>query len=320
MKRFYAVAATFVSFLLCGSVIALSAGDTKPAKRAFSLVVREGFGSIRVGDLNTTLYSINHDETYEWVREYYPERCVGEILELPNHFKDWETELRWAPGRFAIGIAVSAPTRFYGKSFLTYTIIGTSGTQTETDTYESEIRASAPLKLNLYYSLPIMSKFNLVMNGGIGYYHARMTQNHVWQFRYPYNSASIGSTYIDVTGQTIGYHCGLALEYKISDRFSIMAESQWRMAKIRTLKGSSYTEQELYDSDHNLVDTINISVEGILYHYVGFDPWTGIPREKLKVSEIDPPWAGSDEPSDIRKAILDLSGFTFKIGLKIGLF
>lgn len=40
----------------------------------------------------------------------------------------------------------------------------------------------------------------------------------------------------------------------------------------------------------------------------------------MKVSNLEAPWVGADMPSDIRYAFLDPGGFTFKIGLKIGLF
>ncbi len=309
---------TLCSLLIIGSTFPKEGAPA--TRRSFSLVIREGFGSIRVGDLNTTLYSINHDSVYEWIRENYPERCVGEILELPNHFKDWEAELRWAPGRFAVGIAVSAPTHFYGKSFLTYTIIGDYGTQTQNETYESEIRASAPVKLNLYYSFPIMSKFNIVINGGAGFYHARMTQNHISYFRWPLSSSSLGYDSFDVSGKAIGCHCSLALEYKINDRFSLLAESSWRLAKIRTLRGSYQLYYQEFNSDGSLYNSGNYATEGILYHYKGFDDITGTPHEKMMVNDEPPPWGGIDTPWDGRKAFLDLSGFTVRIGLKIGLF
>ncbi|MEN6310077.1 MAG: hypothetical protein ABFD80_00905, partial [Acidobacteriota bacterium] len=79
MRWFYKLIISAACLFLCSMSIA-STAEREPAKRAFSLVVREGFGSIRVGDLNTTLYSIDHDAVYEWVRENYPEQCVGEIL------------------------------------------------------------------------------------------------------------------------------------------------------------------------------------------------------------------------------------------------
>jgi len=43
--------------------------------------------------MNTTIKSIN--SIYDGVRNYRPERCVGEITELPNSYTDWEVELQW---------------------------------------------------------------------------------------------------------------------------------------------------------------------------------------------------------------------------------
>lgn len=316
MKRVWFSVLICILCLYCGLV---SAGEKGSAKRAFSLVIREGFGSISVGDLNTTLSSIN--SAYDGIRAYRPERCVGEILEVPNRFKDWEAELQWAAWwGFSIGLAVSGPTRFYDKSFLTYTIVDYAGTQSENDTYESEIRVSAPIMFNLYRSFSIFSKVNLAVNGGIGYYRARMTLTEIMHLRYPLDDISLTYFNFNVAGKGVGYHCGLALEYKFNDRFSMMAEGRWRFAKIRTLKGSTSTTHQAWDEEGNLYSTGSNSMEGPLYHYIGTDLRLGRPHEKLSVNDFPPPWWGIDFPRDIREAFLDLGGFTFRIGLRIRLF
>jgi len=320
MKRFQLHLALCVVLLLTGLIGTITAAEGESGQRSFSLVVREGFGSIKVGDLNTTLSSIN--SAYDSVREAYPKRCVGEILPLPNGFKDWEAELQWKAWKgLSVGIAVSGPTRYYQKSFLTYSIIEEGTTQTENDTWESEIHVSAPVKFNLYYSLPVISKVNLIINGGIGYYKARIEQTWQWQFRLPADTSSLGHTYFDVTGQRIGYHCGLALEYKFNERISMTVESQWRFAKIKSFKGSALTTDEQFDEYGNLLGSDSITEDGFLYHYIGDDLRINYSRhEKIILTSLVPPWLGADSPSDIRKAFLDLSGFTFRIGLKIGLF
>ncbi len=316
MKRFRLIALGLVFCLLWCSIGAAGGATEK----RFSIVVREGFGSIKVGDISTTLSSIN--SIYDSVREEYPERCVGEILPLPNGFKDWDAELQWKAWRgLSVGIAVSGPMRFYQKSFLTYTIIQDRATQTENVTWESKVRVSAPIKFNLYYSLPIISNVNLLINGGIGYYHARIEQTEQWQFRYLLDNSALGQNYFNVTGRRIGYHCGLALEYKFNGRFSMTIESQWRFARIKSFKGSQLLTNESFDEYGNLILSESNTMEGILYHYMGDDLMVpNVRHEKLLLEDIAPPWYGVDNPSDIRKAFVDLSGFTFKIGLKIGLF
>lgn len=317
MKRVWFSVLICILCLYCGSA---SAGEKGSAERAFSLVIREGFGSISVGDLNTTLYSLNHNPRYEYLRENFPEQCVGEIREVPNGYKDWEAELQWAAWwGFSVGLAVSGPTRFYDKSFLTYSI-AEGLRQTDDDTYESEIRVSAPVKLNLYRSFPIISRVNVAINAGIGYYRARMTQTHISYEHNPSDGEWLSSFYWDVSGRRVGFHCGFALEYKFNDRFSMTAESQWRFAKINSLEGTIHITTQVFDEYGNLGLTFAGSDEGPLYHFYGQDLLLGVEIEKLHVTSLEVPFSGIDFPRDIRKAFLDLSGLTFKIGLRIRLF
>lgn len=319
MKRVFAGIIICTLGQLCGWA---SATEDKPSKRSFSLVVREGFGSIAVGDLNTTLYSLDHNAVYEMLRQYYPERCVGEILGVPTRFTNWEAELQWNFWRgFSVGVAVSGPMHFHQKSFLTYTIIDYAGTQTMNDTWEPEISVSAPVKLSLYYSFPIFSKLNVIVNGGAGYYHARMAVSKLRQSRFPLDDSSLTSFDIDATGRHVGYHCGFALEYKFNERFSMIAESQWRFAKIKSLQGSEAVTGKAFDAEGNLIlVTDNMTKYGFLYHLTGEDLYTGARIEQLAVEDFPPPWYGPDFPADIRHAFLDLSGFAFSIGFRIRLF
>lgn len=313
--RYMAVALGAVS-LFANSMLA---GQQPAAKRAFSLVVREGFGSIRVGDLNTTLRSIN--DSFDFARDISPQRCVGEIQAIPVMFTDWEIELQWAiTWGFSLGISVSAPARFYGKSSLTYTIIDYAGLQTENFTYESEVRMSAPLMVSLYRTFSILPKTKVFLMGGIGFYRAQLTQMQQWNFRLPTDATDLTSFYFDVSGRRTGFHGGLAFEYEFNDRFSILAEGLWRSARIEHLTGSRSTQAQAWDSLGNLLFVAGDSEEGPLYHYLGEDLLTGQLHEWLLVNDFPPPWYGPDFPRDIREAFLDLSGFTFKIGLRIKLF
>jgi len=180
---------------------------------------------------------------------------------------------------------------------------------------------AAPIKLNLYYSFPIHSKFNLVLNGGVGLYHARMSQSYDWQRRYSSDESGygadvnvVGNYNFNVSGRTTGYHCGVGLEYKFNDRFSMMAEGQWRFAKIHSLEGTGNRTTRLsYVSGGDIISSTSDSQEGYLYHYI-YDLYG---YEELEVFENPDDVSGI---SEVRKATLDLGGFTFKIGLKIGLF
>ena len=85
-KRVY----IFPIVLICLFGIAEAATPQLP----FSLAFYERFGSIAVGDLNTTLRSYNSG--YDPIRSYnVPWEVVGEIQAIPSRFTEWEVELQW---------------------------------------------------------------------------------------------------------------------------------------------------------------------------------------------------------------------------------
>ena len=312
-----------ILFFLPITIALLYASESESSFKRFNLVMREGFGAIAIGDLNSVLSSTNNDAVYTSLRESGSGLCVGEIREVPNRFKDWEVELRWMPNNFGIGLAFAGPTKYYDKSHLNYTVGFSDSMETVSHTYESRISVYTPIKLGFYYSLPPISGLHLVLNAGAGYYRAKMLYGTLDQ--YLYSSGMYLLSYNDyVKGRHIGFHCGFALEYKLSNRLSILAESQWRFAKIATLTGYGDVWEQYYDAEGNLVSS-NATTTGstrILYHYIGADYVTGTRHEKLIMidSSSEPPFSTLDDGSDFRKATLDLSGFTVKIGLKIGLF
>lgn len=303
MKRSCLTAMGVVVCLLCGSIGADGAAETR-----FSLVVREGFGSIRVGDLNTTLSSASL--YYDALRESYPDQVTGKLSQVPDHFRDWEVELQWRAGRrLSVGLAVSAPAHYRQSSSASFF----HGYDIETKAIESEIRAAAPIRLNLYYSLPIRSRLNLLINGGVGYYHARLTQTDQYRTQYFDYSSSLTYHYFNVTGNGIGVQCGLALEYKIGERFSMIAEGVWRLAKIRSLKGAGTNESSTYDENGDIYSSSSDSIDGQLYHFTH-------DGASVALAVLEAPPEIFIDGADCGKASLNLGGFTFKIGLRIGLF
>jgi len=313
MKRF--IRSVFISFLFLFCRFATSEELLKA--RSFSLIIRGGYGLAAIGDLNTTLSSIN--SMYDGTRESNPDLCSGEIRKVPSQSPDGEVELQWTVGRFTIGIAAAIPTHYDRSSSLTYVLVGDYGTQTNSYTFKPEIRASAPIKLNLYYSHPLAPELNLLFHGGLGYYRARMIYDRQWNILTVTGATFVGESLSNVSGHSLGFHIGAGLEYRLNHRFSLLFDTEWRLAKIRSLKGNMLITSHVYDAEGNLLSSGSSSGEGSLYHLIEEDSYTGVRSEQLYVFEA-PPDIGIGFPSDIRKAFLDLSGFTFKIGLKIGLF
>lgn len=303
-----------LALLLCGS---LSSAQTR-----FSLLFNEGFGSVKIGDINTTLVSTN--AAYDGLRNTEPGAVAGEYLPVPTRFKDWQVELRWNVRKgLSIGIAISGPLRFAHMSNLTHTIFGYQAglPQTMNNTLASDINVSAPLRLNLCYAVPIISKVNLTVHGGIGYYSARIEETWSYVFRMPDNSSLIGKTFTNVSGKQMGCHGGIALEYILNKRVSLVMAGDWRLAKIESFEGSYLSHGDTFDGNGVITDTLDAYMEGDFIHYIGdADYIWNVRHEKIKIFSGEPPYYGVDSPSSGRKAFLDLSGFTFRIGLKIGLF
>jgi hypothetical protein len=307
-----------VSFIISLLVLLISSGHS--AQTRFSLVVREGFGSMKVGDLNTTLGSYNRNPALEVTRKAYPDRCIGDFLPLASHFAQWEVEIQgdvW--GGFSLGVSVSEKVHLDGRSSLLYTIVDFGGTQTMNQTLTSDIYVSPPLHLSLLYSHRLIGGFHLFANVGLDLYRARMTQGQDWYSRYPSSAIQVMENSWDVKGRCHGYHYGLGLEYQINRRMSLMAESQWRHARVSALSGVEQWNVREYDPEGTLVNMDTHSKQGPLFHYFGEDLDYGGGHEKLIVNE-DFWQLGADSPYDIRKAFLDLGGLSFKIGLKIRLF
>jgi len=312
MKRACGIVLCIVLFMFCLMSSAIFAADEESDKHTLSLVIRGGAGSFGIGDLNTTLTSM--DGYYDWLREVYPNDITGSFSEASGHFEDWEAEIQWVAWKgLSIGLALSGPVHINNKGSISFLYGWTSA-----ESIESEVRTKAPIKFNLYYSLPVFSKVDLAISSGIGLYNARMLQNMHWLYRYLNDTDTIGSYVFNVTGKTMGYHCGVVLEYKFDDRFSMLAEAQLRFAKIKSLKGSgTYTEQRRYVAGHEIISEESDTQEGYLYHY--YEDMYGVYfMEALQV--FSDPSAIEAYVTELRKATLDLNGFTFKIGLKIGLF
>lgn len=304
-----------LAWLFCGS---FSAAQTR-----LSLVFNEGFGSIKLGDINTTLVSLN--SIYDGLRNAESETIVGEYLPLPTRYRDWQTEIRWTfLPRLSFGIFVAGPSRLSQRNALIHTIFNYANPgslQTMNTVLASDIHISPPIGFNLYYTLPTTSRTNFIVSGGISYHGARFEQTRSWVFHTPSDTSIIGREDIDVSGHGIGGHGGIAFEYIFNKRISLLMAGDLRLAKIRSFDGLESIHQDVFDGYGGILAyySIDVAWEGVLYHYIGDSDYINARNEKITVSP-SPPEAGIDNPFGVRKAFLDLGGFTFRIGVKIGLF
>lgn len=157
-----------------------------------------------------------------------------------------------------------------------------------------------PLRVGLFFTIPIHRLFNISLNGGTGIYLAK----------YIYSLGSTWEVLNDIghvtNGKGLGFHGGIGLELNVHRRAVFFIESQGRYAKISNFKGTSTTiewGELLYQGRRDFTTTVE---EGSLY-YIEDKTYSGLVISK-------------DTPSDynsVRKAAFDFSGFSIQVGLKV---
>jgi len=151
-----------------------------------------------------------------------------------------------------------------------------------------------PIRLGLFFTLPIHRLFSISFNGGTALYLAK----------YSYSLATVWDD-MNIIGQNanakgLGFHGGIGLEVKLNQRASFIIEGQGRYAKISNFKGEEIEREKV--APNNVYSVEN----GMLYY---------LEDEKYPYLAIR-----KEEPSGfktIRKATFDLSGFSLRAGLII---
>ena len=283
-------------------------------KPKFSIKLTGGWGStLAIGDVNDCLESFNNNEAFVYYRKYLPDRIEGEIKTLDNRTSHWEVELRFdLTPRIGFGIATSGPFRKHNESSVTHTYVGYAGPQITSYTFKPEIKVSYPLRSSLYYTIFSHPKINLSIGGGVGLYNARVSQF----LRIDVTSPDSPTDWREWLWETkrnfsLGLHGNVVLEYNITNRIALVAELQGRYTRISSLKGavnSINSEGFHYEKE-----------SGTLYYFTQWDFLIGARYASLAVWE-KPPELSVKRIEDTRKAFLDLSGHSLRVGIRIRLF
>jgi len=288
--------------------------EKKPFKPRFSLKLTAGLGSaLPIGDVNDCLESFNNNEVFEAHREYETGQVVGEIKTLDTRIFHGEAELRFdLTPRISFGIATSPPIHKRNESSVTYTILGWAGPQVMTWTFRPEIKVSYPIRLSAYYTLPLIRRLSISIGGGVGFCSAKIEQFGRYYAIYPLGDTGwVNASQVAKRNFALGFHGGVAFEkYIFTNRLSLIAEFQARYINIRGLKGTHKKTNEAGN---------HFETRGTLYYFTWWDHLIGARYASIEVHE-SPPDAGCRYTADIRKAVLNLSGYSFRIGIRIRLF
>lgn len=279
-------------------------------KPGFSIKLTYGTNHYSWGDINKCLESFNNNELFEYMRSYFPELISGEIIKLDNFASDWEAELRIdIIRRFALSLAISETIIRKNESSLTYIDRHLIGDQISTWTYKPEVKVSMPVKLGIYYTLPLSSKINITFNAGIGYYSAKVSEYMRHEITFP--SGETGWTVRDWETnpkRVCGFHGGIGLEYSLIKNFALVVEVQRRYVKLKDLRGIVQIEGKHSGGIHE--------EKGTLYYFNMWDVGIGTRYDDLWVWRRPPDFSIWDM-RHIRKAVLDLTGYSFRVGIRM---
>ncbi|MBL7084390.1 MAG: hypothetical protein ISS41_12280 [Candidatus Aminicenantes bacterium] len=270
-------------------------------KPKFSIKLTAGGGYVAIGDMNKHLDSMNN---YEDILGTSVSDVSGKIEKLNNLSNDWELELKIdGSPRIGFGIAASFFHRRNQSSIYAYQ--PEFGRDYEM-IFKPEIKVIMPFGLNLYYSIYSGSKLNIFINSGIGWYLGKMTENKIQNFTYPLGDVYFVNRYWEVENNfSLGFRGGVGFEYSLIKNLALVVELQGRYIRIGNLEGTVKYET-------NFGSGLTIVERGTL-HFFGYgDNYDlDIPLPYHIFNEID---------YIERNAVLDLSGFLLRIGIRIKLF
>jgi len=296
-------------------------GESGIFKPKLSIKLTGGLRYINVGDIN------NHIESFDnYMSSYLSFYEGGKMGKINNYGPDLEGELRLdISSKFAVGVGIGYIS---GKNESNFQTVGIFPFPTPGQIYilgppgdlfefvvESKVE-TIPIKLGIYYTIPLGSRINIFLKSGLDYYFSKC-------FIYKYNLISsldwtgffpgiyeISNKY-DMRCNGLGFHGGFGFEYKISNVLALVLEIHRRYAKIKNLKGkwiysNTFTHEQGEDEGILYIAKKNMEDEGFSNMY-----------PDLVVSPSKPSGA---KILNTREATLDLSGFSLRVGIRIKLF
>lgn len=299
MKRFLAVL-----FLLAPG---LALADVK-----FSLKLHGGWAHIAGGDLNRGTQAY-----YDWAKIYFEPPSDGVIeggfAAIHNGYEaggDIVLEL----GRIA-GVGVGASYLRMSSNIpehwmdINHPPLNDGGLRY--DISEATVLKALQLRLGIFLSLPVGRRLGFTADGGFSWYLG--TRYHSdwyasqWHMTglYPYQHFM---TKAEKPTFPLGIHGGVGVEYRLLQRIGLFVEARGRYSRLKGLKGTSTSEPGEWGG---LLPSFSES--GKLY-YEAVPTLPNTPR--LIMVQSSPPNGPDGEP---RQAVIDFSGVTLQVGIRIRL-
>lgn len=238
-----------------------------------------GYNHIAAGEINNGLTGLV--DYHKYLVSYTGHYFEGQIKPFHSGFDFGADAIYSLTSRIGIGVGLSY------VQWGSYDYIPLSN-PSYNRRLDSTIRVNAlPVRLGIYYTLPLFRKINLTLNAGPTYYFAK--HNYNLQYR-PYYVVQ------DANGQGWGFHGGLGLELEWNSRSTLFIEYQGRYVNLNNFTGEERSRFH-WEGEQGSLFYIN-------YH-------ESIPSIIGIFSQV-PYWFQA-----ARKANYDLSGFAIRLGAKI---
>jgi opacity protein-like surface antigen len=272
----------------------------------FSVKLTGGLSSMSGGDIDKYL------KTYDAYLSEMTDYRGGE-MKMVHSGSDLEAELRWdLSSKFALSAGIGY---IYGKNNTDFNFVGPFPFHVPINNNQyyviSPTIKTIPLELGIYYTLASNSRSNLFLSCGLGYYFSEgiLYKRHCSSGYGPDFTIYTNEEKLEFSSQSFGFYGGVGLEYNIANNLALVFEVKGRYVRANPQgkETSSWFEEPFIIEEGNLyIGERNLLYEGYGEHC-----------PDLVFSKSRP---SGDEFQNMREAVLDLSGFSLRAGIRIKLF
>ncbi len=261
--------------------------------KGISFKLKGGYQYLHIGDLNT--YMSIYNEAWEDYSEDYSIYIFGELEEF-HYGSNLGGEVSFTLTSHLRGIIGIEYAHLKSESSVEVP------DQNTTQIWNHKIE-SFPISLSVGYFFPLSKRSSFYLRAGIGYYFARIYRYcnsrkiNVWDYSWEENMRS----------SDFGVFGGFGFEYSVSKNIYLTLECLGTYAKINKFRGNcSGNDPEGYYCED----------EGIFYYWEELSGSTGYTAPHIYLGKPEPAWYRRN----IREFVLDLSGISLILGLRVRLF
>ncbi len=262
----------------------------------FSLLVSDGYGTVKVGDYNSLLTGA--ERILSLLAQEYSLTKAGSFKKINMRYEFDGEFLVQVKKHFSIGFGAGYTQRDTNQG-----VDLTGAGQYITYTLNSRF-VFFPIKVSGHFFYSIFPTLNVYINGGVGYYFGRATYTHTYE--QGLMSPAIGSSHDgEIKSGDIGFHSGVGLKFKVIPRVSLFIEGRALLCRLRPWKGNElYTELSGFSENRS----------GKAWYYelpvngVGYLP-------EIATGEFPVPVSAKN----VREFSFDLTGSSIRLGIIVHL-